>query len=106
MSSKGTPSRSATIWLHAVSWPWPCGLVPVITSTLPDGSIRTLACSQPPAAYRSAPRTRDGASPHISVKVEMPMPSWILSPESRRCCCSARSASYPNNSIALAVAAS
>jgi hypothetical protein len=49
-SSYGTPSRSATIWLHTVSWPWPCGDVPVITSTLPVGSIRIDACSQPPAA--------------------------------------------------------
>ena len=46
---EGTPSRSATIWLNAVSWPWPCALAPVTTSTLPVGSIRTLACSQPPA---------------------------------------------------------
>ena len=106
MSSNGTPSRSATIWLHAVSWPWPCGLDPVITSTLPVGSIRIAACSQPPAAYASAPSTRDGASPHISVNVEMPMPSWTGSPESRRCFCSARRASYPNSSLALAVAAS
>ena len=31
--------------------------------------------SQPPAPYDSEPSTRDGASPHISVNVEMPMPS-------------------------------
>ena len=49
-SSNGTPSLSATIWLHAVSCPWPCALDPVTTSTLPVASIRTLACSQPPAA--------------------------------------------------------
>ena len=48
-SSKSTPSASAAIWLHAVSWPWPCGVVPVTTSTLPVGSIRTVADSQPPA---------------------------------------------------------
>ncbi len=48
-SSNGTPRGSATIWLHAVSWPWPCGQVPVTTSTLPVGSIRMLADSHPPA---------------------------------------------------------
>ena len=49
MSSNGTPSWSATIWLHAVSWPCPCALDPVTTSTLPVGSIRIEAFSQPPA---------------------------------------------------------
>ena len=48
-SSNGTPSRSATIWLHAVSWPWPWGETPVMTSTLPVASMRMLALSQPPA---------------------------------------------------------
>ena len=48
-SSNGTPSASATIWLHAVTWPCPCGVVPVTTSTLPVGSIRIEAASQPPA---------------------------------------------------------
>ena len=49
MSSNGTPSLSATIWLQAVSWPWPWALDPVTTSTLPVGSIRIEAFSQPPA---------------------------------------------------------
>ena len=49
MSSNGMPSLSATIWLQAVSWPWPWALDPVTTSTLPVGSMRTEACSQPPA---------------------------------------------------------
>ena len=48
-SSNATPSRSATICDSAVSWPWPCGEMPVMTSTLPVGSIRIAACSQPPA---------------------------------------------------------
>src|SRR3712207_9475209 len=70
-SSNGTPSASAAIWLHEVTWPCPCGVVPVTTSTLPVGSIRMLAASQPPAPYDSEPSTRDGARPHISVNVEM-----------------------------------
>ena len=49
-SSNATPSLSATIWLHAVSCPCPWALAPVITSTLPVGSIRIEAVSQPPAA--------------------------------------------------------
>ena len=93
MSSGSTPSWSAAIWLHAVTWPCPCGDVPVTTSTLPVGSTRMVACSQPPATYFSAASMRDGASPHISVKVEMPMPSCTGSLRSRRCCCSARSPS-------------
>ena len=48
-SSKATPSRSATICDQAVSWPWPWAEEPVTTSTLPVGSIRTEALSQPPA---------------------------------------------------------
>ena len=92
-SSKGTPSWSATIWLHAVSWPWPCGVEPVTTSTLPVGSIRIEADSQPPAPKDSEPSTREGARPHISVKVEKPMPSWTGSFDSRRRRCSARSSS-------------
>ena len=56
-SSKGTPSRSATIWLHAVSWPWPCGEAPVMTSTLPVASIRMLALL--PAAGAVVERAED-----------------------------------------------
>ncbi len=93
MSSKGTPITSLAIWLQAVSWPWPCGDVPVISSTLPVGRTRMVQCSQPPATYFSAPSVRDGARPHISVNVEMPMPSCTGSPDARRACCSARRAS-------------
>ena len=32
-------------------WPWPCGVAPETTSTLPVGSMRTVAASQPPAPY-------------------------------------------------------
>ncbi len=48
-SSGSTPSRSAAIIAHDVSWPWPWGVLPVMTSTLPVGSMRTVADSQPPA---------------------------------------------------------
>ena len=41
--------KSKDAIIATVSWPWPCGEVPVITSTLPVASIRTVACSQPPA---------------------------------------------------------
>ena len=49
MAPGSMPSWSATIWDHVVSWPWPCGEVPVTTWTLPVGSIRTVADSHPPA---------------------------------------------------------
>src|ERR1022692_4047529 len=48
-SSSGTPNSSAAIWAKVVSSPWPCGEVPVMTVTLPDGSILTVALSHPPA---------------------------------------------------------
>jgi hypothetical protein len=64
----------------------PGGLV-----TLPVGSIRSAAFSQPPPTYDRAPSTRDGARPHISVKVEMPMPSCTGSRRARRSACSRRS---------------
>ena len=44
------PSLSATIIDHDVSWPCPCGDVPVTTCTCDVGSTRTVAASQPPAA--------------------------------------------------------
>ena len=90
MSSGVTPRPSATICDHVVSCPWPCGDVPVATTTLPVGRQRIVAASQPPAAYRNAPRMFDGASPHISMYVESPMPIWRTSPLSRRDCCSLR----------------
>ena len=49
MSSGGTPSFSAAIIDQHVSWPWPCGAVPVTTWTLLVGRTRTVAVSQPPA---------------------------------------------------------
>ena len=42
------------------------------------------------AVAPSAPSSRDGARPHISVNVEMPMPSWTGSPLARRSSCSRR----------------
>ncbi len=48
-SSGSTPSWSATIIDHDVSWPWPWGVAPVTTCTLLVGSTRTVAVSQPPA---------------------------------------------------------
>src|SRR5579859_43419 len=105
-SSKATPSWSATIWLHEVSCPCPCGLVPVTTSTLPVGRTRTVAASQPPPAYRICPSTRDGAQPHASMYVDTPMPSWTWSPVPRRAACSLRSSSYGNSCSAVVVAAS
>ena len=48
-SSVLTPSLSATSIDHVVSWPCPWGVAPVTTCTVPVGSIRTVAASQPPA---------------------------------------------------------
>src|SRR4249919_2461462 len=67
-TSEGSqPSWSATICDQAVSWLCPWGDVPVTTWNVPVGRQRIVAVSQPPAAYRMAPRIRDGARPHISV---------------------------------------
>ena len=67
MSSTSTPSWSATIWENVVTCPWPWGVTPISTRTVPVGSISMVAASHPPATYLSAWRTRDGARPHISV---------------------------------------
>src|ERR671938_372059 len=51
MSSIGTPRSSAAIWEKVVTWLWPCGVVPIIISTLPVGRSLMVAASQPPAAF-------------------------------------------------------
>ena len=43
------PRRSATICENVVSWPWPCGEVPISACTVPVGRQRIVAASQPPA---------------------------------------------------------
>src|SRR6266542_3320400 len=77
------------------------GFVAMAIVTFPVGRTRMLAASHPPAAYRRLERTRDGARPHISRYVENPIPSCLMSPESRLACCSLRSCSYPTSSRAL-----
>ena len=49
-SSGSTPSPSATICDQLVSWPCPCGDVPVFTMTPPPGVHSIVAPSHPPAA--------------------------------------------------------
>src|SRR5215208_3209366 len=55
ISSKPAPRRSATICENVVTCPWPCGDVPISACTLPVGSTRIVAASQPPAPYLRAP---------------------------------------------------
>ena len=47
-SSIRQPSRSATICVSVVRWPWPWLLAPVATATLPLGSTRTVTPSNGP----------------------------------------------------------
>ena len=61
MSSIGTPSSEATICANAVSWPWPCEVSPVETSTLPLPST----CTCPPSY---------GPGPVPSTYIAMPTP--------------------------------
>ena len=44
-SSNETPSWSATTCANAVLWPWPCGVAPVVSVTLPVVEMRTVAPS-------------------------------------------------------------
>ena len=60
-SSMPTPSSSAAIWAKVVSSPCPWGEAPVMTVTLPVGSILTVALSQPPAGVAG-----DGPKAQIS----------------------------------------
>src|SRR3972149_216318 len=68
-SSIGTPSSSAAIWAKAVSLPCPCGVAPVMTTTLPVGWHRLVAASPPPPPHGPPPASgppppmRRGAPP-------------------------------------------
>ena len=92
-SSKPTPSWSATICENVVTCPWPCGVTPISTRTVPVGSISMVAASQPPATYLRAASTRDGARPHISVQQEKPTPICLVEPLWRRSACWRRTSS-------------
>ena len=69
MSSIGTPSWSAMTCAYVVSWPWPCGWVPTVTTTLPVRWTLMLADSHMAAPQPSptAPIHFDGATPHTSM---------------------------------------
>ena len=95
-AAKSTPSISATIWAKVVSWPWPWLWLPVKTDTDPVGCTRTLPDSYSPARAPSDPTTAEGAMPHASMKVEMPMPRSFPRPAA-----SFRRASKPSQSAAL-----
>ena len=43
----GTPSVHETSCAHVVSWPWPCGEVPVLTVTVPSSSTVQVPTSTP-----------------------------------------------------------
>ncbi len=45
MRSGGRPSRSLTIWVKAVSLPWPMDVEPAKSETEPSGLTRTSAVS-------------------------------------------------------------
>ena len=47
MSSRPTPSSSATTWLSVVSVPWPCEGTPNVAVTAPVASTATEAVSVP-----------------------------------------------------------
>lgn len=108
MSSYGTPSSSDTSWANVVSWPWPCGNVPVVTTTLPVRWTLTLALSQSPAPHPSPPRPihLEGATPQTSTYVDNPIPSSLEAPSLRRLACSTRRSLYPTASSALSMAVS
>ena len=53
--SIGMPSSSLASIAHTVSWPWPCGEVPVKMVALPSGCTSTVAFSLGPPASRAGP---------------------------------------------------
>src|SRR5215475_7546735 len=63
MSSIGSPSRSATSWANAVSWPCPDATTPTCTVTLPVRDTATTACSH---ADRSSPASVESPNPQNS----------------------------------------
>ena len=44
--SIGTPSHSTISWAKLVSWPWPCEVTPMISSTKPSGETVISAFSR------------------------------------------------------------
>ena len=46
-SAIGTPSVHDTSCAHVVSWPWPCGEVPVFTVTVPSSATVQVPTSTP-----------------------------------------------------------
>ena len=66
-----------------------------------SGGSGSSPASHPPATYLSEESTWDGASPHISMYVEMPIPNSFLSPDSRRAACCPYVAARSRSSQAL-----
>ena len=68
-SSMGMPNWSATTWAYVVSWPWPCGWVPIVTMTLPVRWTLMLDDSHiaAPQPSPTAPIHLDGATPQTSM---------------------------------------
>ena len=56
-SSMSTPRWSATTWIIVVSRLWPWLPEPINTCTVPSGSTRTVATSEPITPYARPPRS-------------------------------------------------
>ncbi len=69
MSSNGTPSWSATIWLHAVSWPWPRRCAPGSGTGSRSGKAGTA-----PAAWSASPAPVQGGVGGLLVGVGLRPP--------------------------------
>ena len=68
-SSMSTPSSWAITWAYVVSWPWPCGWVPIVATTLPVRWTLMLADSHiaAPQPSPTAPIHFEGATPQTSM---------------------------------------
>ena len=69
MSSIGMPSSCETTWAYVVSWPWPCGWVPIVTTVLPVRCILMFDDSHiaAPQPSPTAPIHFEGATPQTSM---------------------------------------
>ena len=69
------PMMSATTCADVVSWPWPCGTVPSVTTTSPKMSSFTVAASLLPENCSSGFRSWDWPKLFVPESSVEPMPS-------------------------------
>ena len=74
---------SATTWAAVVSWPWPCGVVPSVTTISPKMSSLTVATSLLPENWSSGLIIRDWPKLFVPESSVEPIPTPSSLPRGR-----------------------